>query len=127
MNNLALTIPLIVLASFPASAQELNGTSDNLTAHNGVVHALARVPSEGSGAKGTVNDYSPAWASEARHDAIEAGYIPLNIEFAQAGNIFLTATHNGKLYTVVVTPDEKVYASTGITNQEQSHRANKGQ
>ena len=94
-----------VLVSLPAYAQTMNSTSDNLTARNGTVPTRA----------GTVNDYSASWASEARHDALKAGYVPSVIEMAQARNIFFTATRNGQIYTVVVTPDEKVYASTPLS------------
>ena len=83
-----------VLVCLPAYAQNRNG------------------PINGTG---TVNDYSASWASKARHDVSKAGYIPTVIETAQARNIFFTATRNDQIYTVVVTPDEKVYASTPLS------------
>lgn len=106
MRPVALTLALAIPLAGPALAQN-NRASDDLTAHNGV---------EPSGAadQQTVNYYSPEWASEARHDVVEAGYVPVNIQSAQAGNIFFTATRNGQVFTVVVTPDEKVYASTPL-------------
>jgi hypothetical protein len=53
---------------------------------------------------------NPVGVSEARHDALEAGYIPQGSEFTQDGNVHVPASKDGQLYTVVVTPDEKVYA-----------------
>lgn len=93
------------LVALPAYAQTMNGTSDNLTAHNGTLPTRA----------GTVNDYTASWASKARHDVLDAGYVPSVIETAQDRNIFFTATRNDQIFTVVVTPNEKVYASTPLS------------
>lgn len=89
------------------TAQGMNATSDNLEAQNGNVSVRQHQIE-------TVNDYSPAQATKARHLAEQAGYSSTEIEFAQAGNLFLSGTHGGDIYSLVVTPDGKLYASTGL-------------
>lgn len=60
----------------------------------------------------TVNSYTPAEEKRADDAARTAGYVPGIVTMAQAGNLFLDATRNGQTYSLTVTPDEKVYAST---------------
>jgi hypothetical protein len=107
----------------PVLSQGMNSKSDNLTAHNGKVtkatihaqRALEGMKNAEARNHGTVNDYTAAQVSDARDASLEAGYIPDTVESAQAGNLFLTATKNGQVYTVVVTPNENVYASTPLS------------
>ena len=67
----------------------------------------------GYGATGpTVNSYTPAQEKRADNAARTAGYAPGIVTMAQAGNLFLDATRGGETYSLTVTPDDKVYAST---------------
>ena len=60
----------------------------------------------------TVNSFTPAQEKRADAAARSAGYMPGIVTMAQAGNLFLDATRNGEIYSLTVTPDEKVYASS---------------
>ena len=60
----------------------------------------------------TTNSYTPAQANQARDAARTAGYQPGAITFVQGGNFFINATRNGQTFSLSVTPDGKVYAST---------------
>ena len=60
----------------------------------------------------TTNSYTPAQANQARDAARAAGYQPGAITFVQGGNFFINATRNGQTFSLSVTPDGKVYAST---------------
>lgn len=62
----------------------------------------------------TVNSFTPAQADKAREAARAAGYQPVTITFAQAGNFFINGTRDGRIYSLTVTPDGEVYASTPV-------------
>ena len=62
----------------------------------------------------TVNSFTPAEEAHARSAVTEAGYKPSILEFAQAGNLFFTATRDDNIYEVTVTPSGKTFASTGL-------------
>jgi hypothetical protein len=108
-NTLGVLLALLVVN--PALAQGVNRTSDDLTAHNGNVPSAATSKQE-------ANNHRPVGASEARHDALEAGYIPQGSEFTRGGNVHLTATKGGQVYMVVVTPNEKVYAESRLQHNQ---------
>jgi hypothetical protein len=63
---------------------------------------------------GTVNDYTHAQETHASNALIQSGYKPDVLEFAQDGNLFFTATKDGVVYMVTVTPSGRTFASTGI-------------
>lgn len=62
----------------------------------------------------TVNSFTHAQDAKARKAIIEAGYKPNVLEFAQAGNLFYTATKKGDTYEVTVVPSGHAYVSTGL-------------
>jgi hypothetical protein len=62
----------------------------------------------------TVNSYTPAQADKAREAARVAGYQPVTVTFAQAGNFFINGTRDGQIYSLTITPDGKVYASMPV-------------
>jgi len=66
----------------------------------------------------TVNSFTHAQDTRARKAIIEAGYKPVVLEFAQADNLFYTATKNGDSYEVTVVPSGQVYASTGLPEKD---------
>ena len=63
---------------------------------------------------GSVNAYTAAEERQAGDTAKQAGYAPVTLAFVQAGNFFFNASRDGKTYSVTVTPDGKVYASTPV-------------
>jgi hypothetical protein len=62
----------------------------------------------------TVNSFTQGQDASARAAINQAGYHPTVLEFAQAGNLFYTATKDGDFYEVTVTPSDHVFASTGL-------------
>ena len=72
----------------------------------------------------TVNSFTHAQDTRARKAIIEAGYQPDVPEFAQAGNLFYTATKIGDTYEVTVVPSGQVYASTGLPERRAISRCN---
>ena len=77
--------------------------------------ALYCTPGYGAaGPSATVNSYTPAQEKRADAAARSAGYTPGIVTMAQAGNLFLDATRGGELYSLTVTPDNKVFASTPV-------------
>lgn len=75
--------------------------------------ALCCTPAYAAGGPSqTVNSYKPAQEKRADAAARNAGYTPGIVTMAQAGNLFLDATRGGALYSLTVTPDDKVYASS---------------
>jgi hypothetical protein len=64
--------------------------------------------------RGTVNDVSEAEIARARAAIARAGYTPTVLQFAQAGNLFFTATKDGAAYEVTVTPSGETYFSNGL-------------
>jgi hypothetical protein len=72
---------------------------------------LISSPALAQGAQ-TTNSYTPVQANQTRDAARAAGYQPSAITFAQGGNFFINATRNGQTFSLTVTPDGKVYAST---------------
>jgi hypothetical protein len=77
----------------------------------GVAATLYCSPGYGAVTK-TVNTYTPAEEKRADDAARTAGYAPGIVTMAQAGNLFLNATRDGRTFSLTVTPDEKIYAST---------------
>lgn len=73
---------------------------------------VAAAPSPPGGSISTVNTYTPAQEGEARKAATQAGFTPGPVLFAQAGNFFFNASKGGQSYSLTVTPDGQVYAST---------------
>jgi hypothetical protein len=63
---------------------------------------------------GTVNDVSETEINRARAAIVRAGYTPTVLQFAQAGNLFFTATKDGAVYGVTVTPSGETYFSNGL-------------
>lgn len=108
MKSMLLIPCLILMLPGEAASQGMNRTSDNLEAHNGDVREAPVANLN------TVNHYTPEQAAAARHAMEQAGYSPTAIEFAQAGNLFLTVAKAGQIFTATVTPDRTVYLSTGI-------------
>lgn len=78
----------------------------------GLACPAAQAASEAHDQLSTVNSYTPAQEAAARLAATRAGYSPGPVLFAQAGNFFFNSTKAGHAYTLTVTPDGKVYAST---------------
>ena len=84
--------------------------------------ALGALLSAGSGAAvaqtmdfhGTVNDVTAPGQARGRAAIERAGYRATVLEFGQAGNLFFTATRSGDTYEATVTPEGKVYFSTGL-------------
>ncbi|MGH6829489.1 MAG: hypothetical protein ACREFW_11380 [Rhizomicrobium sp.] len=84
--------------------------------------AVAALISAGSGAafaqtmnfQGTVNEVTSAQQARGRAVIERAGYKPTVLEFGQAGNLFFTAARNSDMYEATVTPDGRVYFSTGL-------------
>lgn len=74
--------------------------------------ALCCTPGYAATPSPTVDSYTPAQAERADEAARKAGYTPGIVTMAQAGNLFLDATRGGEMYSLTVTPDAKVYAST---------------
>jgi hypothetical protein len=64
--------------------------------------------------RGTVNDVSEAEINRARAAIVRAGYTPTVLQFAQAGNLFFTATKDGAVSEVTVTPSGETYFSNGL-------------
>jgi len=64
-----------------------------------------------------VNFFTPSEEAKARSAIIQAGYQPEALEASQDGIFFFTATKGNDFYSVTVTPDGKVYASTGLPIQ----------
>lgn len=62
----------------------------------------------------TVNDYSATERVRAEKAARAAGFAPIAVVMAQAGHLFLNAEKDGQTHVLTVTPEGKVYASTGI-------------
>lgn len=62
---------------------------------------------------GTVNSYTAADLAKARAAASAAGFTPGVVASAQAGNLFLKATKEGRTYFLTVTPDGQVYPGIG--------------
>lgn len=62
----------------------------------------------------TVNDYSVADRVRAEKAARAAGFAPVAVVMAQAGHLFLNAEKDGQTHVLTVTPEGKVYASTGV-------------
>ena len=65
-------------------------------------------------AQTTVNSYTKAQEDKARSEVVQAGYTPEALEASQDGNFFFTADKGNDFYSVTVTRDGKVYASTGL-------------
>jgi hypothetical protein len=61
----------------------------------------------------TVNDYSTTDRARAEKAARAAGFAPKAVVMAQAGHLFLNAEKDGQTYMLTVTPEGRVYASTG--------------
>ena len=78
----------------------------------GTIAPVTAMASHATPQGSTVNSYTPAQETDARNAAIKAGFIPGPILFAQAGNFFLNAEKDGRSYSLTVTPDGHVYAST---------------
>lgn len=83
--------------------------------------ALVSLLSAGTGAfaqtpdfRGTVNEVNPAQAARDKAAIVQAGYQPTVLQFAQAGNLFFTATKGGDIYGATVTPQGTVYVSNGL-------------
>ena len=76
------------------------------------VAPMAAVASQSTPQGSTVNSYTPAQEADAHNAATKAGFIPGPILFAQAGNFFLNGEKDGRSYSLTVTPDGHVYAST---------------
>jgi hypothetical protein len=64
--------------------------------------------------RGTVNSVSENEIARARAAISRAGYKPTVLEFAQAGNLFFTATKDGSTYSITVTPSDQIFVSTGL-------------
>lgn len=58
----------------------------------------------------TVNSYTPAEEARARKAATDAGYVSPVVTSAQDHNFFMTASKDGKVYQLTVTPTGQVYA-----------------
>ena len=72
-------------------------------------------------AEATVNSYTPSEAAKAKSAVTQAGYSPGALETVQDGNFFFTATKGDDIYTITVTRDGHVYASTGLPTQGASN------
>jgi len=62
----------------------------------------------------TVNDYTAADLDRAQAAAQAAGYKPLEVTTAQAGNFFMKGEKAGQTFFLTVTPDGKVYPSAPL-------------
>jgi len=65
------------------------------------------------GMPGTVNAVSDSEIVRAKAAITHAGYQPVVLEMAQDHNLFFTAAKGGETYEITVTPDGKLYVSTG--------------
>jgi hypothetical protein len=74
--------------------------------------ALAALATAAAAQTDMVNSYTAAELQKARAAATAAGFTPLTVTTAQAHNLFLKATRDGKTYVLTVTPDGHVYPST---------------
>jgi hypothetical protein len=74
--------------------------------------ALLAAPTLALAQAGSTDSYTPAQADKAKAAARAAGYDPVVISMAQGGNIFINAKRDGQIYSLTVTPEDKVYAST---------------
>ncbi|HKD48154.1 MAG TPA: hypothetical protein VKB67_10755 [Rhizomicrobium sp.] len=73
-------------------------------------------------AQTTVNSYTQSEEAKARSAIIQAGYRPEALEASQSGTFFFTATKGNDLYSVTVTPDGKIYVSTGLPIQGSNNK-----
>lgn len=80
----------------------------------GLLAAKAVANSQTPDFRGTVNAVSQSEIARARTAISRAGYQPTVLEFAQAGNLFFTATRNANTYEITVTPSDQVYPSIGL-------------
>ncbi|HEU4548944.1 MAG TPA: hypothetical protein VFS01_04560 [Rhizomicrobium sp.] len=69
----------------------------------------------------TVNDYTAAQSQRAEAAARSAGFSDLEIAMVQDGNFFLNGQKEGQSYSLTVTPDGRVYPSSGLPPDHQSH------
>jgi hypothetical protein len=80
--------------------------------------ALLAVSAAGALAQsGTVNAYTSADEAKAKAAVTAAGFTPVSVATAQAGNLYIVATKGADKYFVTVTPDGHVYpgqASGGV-------------
>lgn len=72
------------------------------------------------GLSGTVNAASESEIVRAKAAISHAGYQPGVLEMAQDHNLFFTATKAGETYEITVTPDRKLYVSTGLPSHGSS-------
>jgi hypothetical protein len=63
----------------------------------------------------TVNSYSSADEAKARAAVTAAGYTPVVVATAQAGNLFVKAMKDGQPYMITVTPDGHTYGGPPIS------------
>jgi len=73
-----------------------------------------------TGTPGTVNAVSDGEIARAKAAITHAGYQPGALEMAQDHNLFFTATKGGDTYEITVTPDRKIYVSTGTPSRGSS-------
>jgi len=82
----------------------------------GIVALTVAVKAE-TGTSGTVNAVSDSEITRAKAAISHAGYQPGALEMAQDHNLFFTATKGGDTYEITVTPDRKIYVSTGTPSR----------
>lgn len=74
-------------------------------------------------AEATVNSSTPSEQAKAKSAVTQAGYTPGALQSVQDGNFFFTATKGSDLYTVTVTRQGQVFASTGLAIEGASNPA----
>jgi hypothetical protein len=62
----------------------------------------------------TVIDYTPTEQARAEAAVRAAGFVPLNVNWAQAGYLFVKAQKDGMLYDITVSPQGTTWASTPV-------------
>ena len=85
----------------------------------GMMLTTAAISAE-TGIPGTVNVVSENEILRAKAEISHAGYQPGVLEMAQDHNLFFTATKGGETYEVTVTPNRKLYVSTGLPSHGSS-------
>lgn len=81
----------------------------------GMMVATAASSAE-TGTPGTVNAVSEGEIARAKAAISHAGYQTGVLETAQDHNLFFTATKGGQMYEITVTPDKRLFVSTGLSS-----------
>ncbi len=86
---------------------------------SGMIATAAPISGQ-TGVPGTVNAVSDSEIARATAAILHAGYQPAVLAMAQDHNLFFTAAKGGETYEITVTPDRKLYVSTGLAANPRS-------